>query len=187
MSFLRRLSNPFMIWAPRRFHSEDIPQQLKDEIFQLQLGRDDFIRIDEYTFQRAGICGSHGFARKTLRALHKSGIVDESTGRPITTKIDRDIVTTSRFLSVPKQRELVMFLFFWEEEVTRWDLLCAEEAEIGSLLQGNEVREVFKVELQNALKVLRSRKQSWPSRRDQSGRALEAEEGRLPSYAEATS
>lgn len=173
--FFRRFSNPFenRYYKPPRL--DDLLPSTKDTIFTWQLSSQTFTSIDADTILRAGICPSKPLAEKILKTCHKLGIIDSETGHPNTRKIDRGMVSSMPRICVQKQRELVMLLFFWEEESTRWRLLSAEEEE----LQGREGDGV-----RMELEVVRAKKRVLPSLRDQSGRVLEGEGERLPSYAE---
>jgi hypothetical protein len=73
---------------------------------------------------------THHYARSVFRSCTKVGVIDAITGQPDTTKIDKSLVSKIGVIPVPKQRELVNMLFWWEEELTRWRLLDEEEAEI---------------------------------------------------------
>lgn len=184
-TFLRRFSNPFENWHYRSPRIDDLLPQTKDHVFSWQLNGADFTRIDQDTILWAGISPNKTYAAKILSASHKLGIIDPVTGRPDTTKIDRNMVKAMPNISVQKQRELVMLLFFWEEEIMRWRLLEGEESEIQGRLGEEGVREGWRVELEHALRMVRARKRVLPSLRDQSGRVIEGGEERLPSYAEA--
>ncbi|KAK4495896.1 hypothetical protein PRZ48_013164 [Zasmidium cellare] len=185
-TFLRRLSNPFENWHYRSLRIDDLLPQTKDHVFSWQLDATDFSRIDQDTILRAGISPNKTYAAKIFSASQKLGIIDPMTGLPDTSKIDRNLVKAMPNISVQKQRELVMLLFFWEEEITRWRLLESEEAEIkGRLEEEGQWREGARMELEHALRVVQAKKRVLPSLRDQSGRVIEDGEERLPSYAEA--
>lgn len=68
-------------------------------------------------------------------------------------------------ISVPKQRELVNMLFFWEEELTRWRLLDEEAADIkGAITAG-----VNDSGLEEKLAVVEAKKKVVPSMRKEDG------------------
>lgn len=185
MSILRRLSHPFMYWRiPPR--SDDLRPNIKDNIFHWQLGSADFNRLDEDTILRAEICGKNkSYAVKILKACYKSGIIDSGSGQPQTHKIDRSMVKTMPVISAEKQRELVMLLFFWEEESTRWRLLNSETDEIRQKLAEEGLSDSYRIELGETLKILEARKRVLPSLRDQSGRVMCMDDEQLPTYDEA--
>ena len=185
-TFFRRLSNPFEVWNYKTPRIDDLLPQTKDHIFSWQLDATDFSRIDQDTILRAGISPKKTYAAKIFSASQKLGIIDPVNGRPDTSKIDRNLVKAMPNISVQKQRELVMLLFFWEEETTRWRLLESEEAEIKARLEEErQWREGARMELEHALRLVQAKKRVLPSLRDQSGRVIEDGDERLPSYAEA--
>lgn len=118
MTFLRRLSNPFTTWQARSPPSHDITEVTKDNIFLLHLSFvETFCRLDEESLLTAYIVSNKSAATKILEACHQLAIINPSNGEPATANIDRGMVRAMPSLSVGKQRELVMLLFFWEEEV----------------------------------------------------------------------
>lgn len=195
MSFIRRLSVPFQNWSPRPVRaarSDDLDPRIKDNIFRYQLDSPDFSHITQETLSCADVVNNKTYAEKVLKACHKIGIIDPGTGRPDTAKIDRNMVKGMPMISVEKQRSLVMFLFFWEEEITRWRLLSAEEDEIRKTLESGAeggrqgLSEGYRIELEEHLRVVQARKRVMPSLRDESGRVVQSEEEeQLPSYEEA--
>lgn len=89
-------------------------------------------------------------------------------------------------ISERKQRELVLLLFFMEEEIVRWRLLGREEEEIRERLQDRTLEGEVREELEQFLAMVRDRKVVLPSFRDESGRMKDGgDDGALPSYAEA--
>lgn len=82
-------------------------------------------------------------------------------------------------LGVARQRLLVHMLFFWEEELVRWRLLCGEEAELLQRLTIPELRDGERRAADQQLRIVRARKGVAPSLRDESGRVREEE---LPGY-----
>ena len=193
MAFLRRLSNPFQNWAPRT-KQDDLEPQIKDDVFRLHLyssdnPKGDFTRIDQQTLFTARIVATNSQARKLLQACHKLKIIESETGRPNTENINRDMCKAMPMLSFWKQRELVMLLFFWEEEITRWRLLSLEESEITEQLFEQDLSEGYRDELRHSLMVVQAKKRLLPSLRDRSGRGLAqsgdvdvVEERGLPTY-----
>ena len=82
-------------------------------------------------------------------------------------------------ISVPKQRELVNMLFFWEEETVRWRLLRKEEARLEKTLTGLPDDSDERIAIEEGLKVVHAKKRVPPSLRDDSGHGMEAD---LPGY-----
>lgn len=188
MSFLRRLSHSFQAWdrRPSEPRTDDLYPSMKDRIFTLQLSSPHFACITTETLLLAEVVDSQSFADKVLKACHQIGIIDPETGRPDTYKIDRNIVKSMPTITVEKQRRLVMLLFFWEEEVTRWRLLESEEEEIRTRLSDNGLADGYRQQLDMTLKLAQMKKTILPSERDESGRVLATDAGDvLPSYEEA--
>lgn len=122
---------------------------------------------------------THHYARSVFHTCTKVGVIDAATGQPHTTKIDKSLVSKIGVISVPKQRELVNMLFWWEEELTRWRLLDEEEAEIVRSINGAQDG---KAELQERLRVIEAKRRVVPSLRRADG-SLKAAEGQPPQYA----
>jgi hypothetical protein len=111
------------------------------------------------------------------------GVIDASTGRPDTTKIDRSFVSKIGIIPVPKQRELVDMLFFWEEELTRWRLLDEEEVDVeGALTARSDSPQNSEAELQERLRVIEAKRRVVPSLRRADG-SLKVVEEQPPGYA----
>lgn len=122
------------------------------------------------------------YANSIFRPLTKLGVIDASTGRPDTTKIDQSFVSKIAIISVPKQRELVDMLFWWEEELTRWRLLDEEQAEIeGALTSHDGGSQNDEAELQERLRVIEAKRRILPSLRRSDG-TLKTTEERPPEY-----
>ncbi|KAH0551249.1 hypothetical protein GP486_007453, partial [Trichoglossum hirsutum] len=85
------------------------------------------------------------------------------TGAIDTTKITRRFAHQVAIISLPKLRDLVDLLFFWEEEVVRLRFLKDEEAEIreAMLALGED-----DVDLKAALMVVQAKIRMLPSLRD---------------------
>ena len=85
-------------------------------------------------------------------------------------------------ISVPKQRELVDLLFWWEEELTRWRLLDEEGVEIeGAISARGKGSPEDEAELQERLRVIEAKRRVIPSQRRPDG-SLKAVEGEPPEY-----
>lgn len=179
--FLRRLSHPFALWAPPNSNaqSEDLSPRIKDIVFEWQLGSKDFTRLDESTLLRAEICSSPSHAKRVLRAACKAGIIDPITGRPDTKNVGSGMVKALAILSMPKQRELVMLLFFWEEEIVRWEAFTTEEREFETRLLEVGMADGVRNELECMLGAARAKKRVAPSKREAYGAGEQ-----LPAYSE---
>jgi adenylate kinase family enzyme len=85
-------------------------------------------------------------------------------------------------IPVPKQRELVNMLFWWEEELTRWRLLDEEEAEIVKAISARDNgAQDGEAELQERLRVIEAKQRVVPSLRRADG-SLKTVEGQPPQY-----
>jgi hypothetical protein len=86
-------------------------------------------------------------------------------------------------ITVPKQRELVDMLFFWEEEAMRWRLLDEEQVEIeGAISARGGGSQEDEAELQERLRVIEAKRRVLPSLRRSDG-SLKVTEERPPEYA----
>lgn len=189
-SFIRRLSNnPFHSATSSndklKWGSDELHPLAKDEVFKWKVGSKDFARLDEECLIRADIVANHSRAKTVMKHTHRIGIIDAETGAPNTSKIDRNMLSEMPILGVVKQRDLIKLLFFWEEECTRWRLLGDEEKEIEQQLEADDLAEGYKVQLQEALKMVQAKKKVLPSLRDESGNVKAVQNEQLPSYEEA--
>nr|POE47168.1 hypothetical protein CFP56_00500 [Quercus suber] len=160
--------------------SGDLGEHERDAVFAWQVSSDDFARLNVETLLQAGVCGNMSNAKRVFDAAQSIGIIDATTGRVNTFKIERGMVHKLAIISVPKQRMLVNLLFFWEEEVVRWQLLCSEAEELQQRLTIPELSAGERRAAEQQLQVVLAKKQVPPSLRDESGRARGEEE--LPGY-----
>jgi hypothetical protein len=119
---------------------DDLFPSQKDAIFCLQLTSPEFARLTSETLLISSICDDAHNARIAIEASHKLGIIDPATGRPCTSKIDRKMLASMPTISARKQRQIVCLLFFWEEEIVRWELLVEQEEEINMYERSRQVR-----------------------------------------------
>lgn len=183
MSFLRELFPPTPKQPRNKPITNELLPELKDSVFRQQIESADFVRLDEEALLRAEIALTHHKATQVLHAAHKTGMIDANTGRPDTSKITRNMVHDMPVLGgISKQREFVMLLFFWEEEITRWQFLDADERDIRQKLQEPGLVDGSMIELEEALKTVQARKRILPSLRDQSGNVIQAGNEQLPKY-----
>ena len=177
--------NRFLDWGRPTPVREDLHPQIKDDVFHLQLHSADFACIDAETLLRADICRNKSIANGVLSSCHGLGIIDPATGRPETGKVDRTMVNKLPTISARKQRELVLLLFFMEEEITRWRLLSDQEEDLKRSLEGEGLSAEERQDLEMNLTLVRAQKRALPSERDASGRVLPAQgEEVLPGYEE---
>jgi hypothetical protein len=161
---------------------DDLFPSQKDNVFSFQLASPDFVRLTADTLLICEICGDKHNAKFAIEASHKLGIIDPATGGPCTSKIDRSMLAAMPTISARKQRQIVCLLFFWEEEIVRWQLLVEQEEEIKERIGTTYMSDRDSLEAAHVLEALDAKKRSLPSARDESGRLLreEQEEEALP-------
>ena len=121
------------------------------------------------------------YASSVFRSLTTHSIIDPQ-GHPDTTRIDRTLVSKIAIISVPKCRELVNMLFWWEEELTRWRLLDEEVREIEGVIDEGEGRGLEeRAGLEERLAVVQAKKRVLPSLRRRDG-TVKSEGGEPPEY-----
>ena len=118
---------------------------------------------------------THQYAHSVFNSCTKAQVIG-SAGLPDTSHINAALVSKIAIISVPKQRELVNMLFFWEEEVTRLKLLDQEETNIRQAIDGQGENE----DLSMALQVVRRKRGMLPSMRKGNGSSRREEV--LPDY-----
>ena len=89
----------------------------------------------------------------------------DSKGHPDTTKISSALVSKIAIISVPKQRELVNMLFFWEEELMRWRLLDEEIGKLQAALTVEGLGSAEKSWIEERLKIAVAERRVVPSQR----------------------
>lgn len=117
-----------------------------------------------------------------MATCHSIGLVDSETGLPDTTKIDRRMVPKLASISKAKQRILIDLLFFWEQELVRWRLLCQEESQLREQLSDTGLDEGTRTYFRHHLQVVQAAKRVLPSMRHEDGQIIAQEEEQLPSY-----
>lgn len=100
-----------------------LPPELQDRVFNYQLNQAAKFRYLEspaYVLADVIMKSDLKFAKKIDDRLHAMGVL--ATDDPInTSKIEASFNRELLFLSVPSQRRLIGLLFFWEEEIERWN------------------------------------------------------------------
>ena len=118
-------------------------------------------------------------AKRVTSSCHGAGIINAATGQPVTSNIDRSMVSKMATIAVPKQRELIKMLFYWEEELVRWRLLCEEESRLQTRLDALGSDSDERVGLKESIRVAQAKKRVPPSLRDKTGHSAV---GKLPKY-----
>ncbi|MCJ1405432.1 hypothetical protein MMC11_008660 [Xylographa trunciseda] len=147
----------------------DLSPAQQDHLVRYQLQQPDPRVLGPQSFHRAGIVDHPSQSPGVLAALQRASVLSPHPGDPTvyTARIGRQFVHQLAVISVHAQRRLVGMLFFWEEELVRWALLAAEEAEIRACLEEAE-REGDAgrgEELRVALAGLQARRRMLPSAR----------------------
>jgi len=160
--------------------TDDLSGPARDSLFLSQLEKPDPTALNAESLFTAKICETHYYANSVFKDCQKYGIID-SAGHPDTSKINRSMVNRIGIISVPKQRELVNMLFFWEEELMRWRLLDQEAAEIEQAINTTENVDLHTSEMQDRLTAVKAMKRVVPSGRKQDGTLKEERDP--PAYA----
>jgi hypothetical protein len=113
-------------WA---FHDDSFTEATKDKVFLYQLSHQDIKAIEPHTLVVGGVCDEDRTATKIHRQLVELDILTKSDNHLNATSINgatmaKKIVLITRH----KLSLLVNLLFWWEEEMTRWDSLEAKKA-----------------------------------------------------------
>lgn len=157
---------------------------IKDRMFACQLQGRELAPLDTTTLMTIGITQSKDRASKIIASCKRRGIIT-AAGRPDTRCINGDIMAAMPTISVPQVKQLVRLLFFWEEEFVRWDMLHREQEQLRALLAATELDDATRMELEDALQVLKARQGVLPSQRDAGGGVRATTDEHLPSYVEA--
>ncbi|KIW18797.1 hypothetical protein PV08_03086 [Exophiala spinifera] len=111
----------------------------RDMCYMHQIASPDPYALDERSFYVAGVVDSESVSRKVHRALKKCSILGDD-GIVDTHKIGPRFPHQLALLNIPRQKDLVGMLFWWEEECQRLRKLNAEEEELDELIAHAEVR-----------------------------------------------
>ena len=193
-SFTRFVLNAFPNFAYDDVNDVDLTPAQADALVTHQLSLADPLHLTKDSFFIAGITQSHSISGKVYNALLKAGIISEapsadekSSGSepnqhpaPLNTSaISRNFAHQMACISVHAQRKLVGMLFFWEEELKRFQLLDAEEAEILMAIK----TEGQNGDLEVALRAVQMKKTMIPSKRGEATANITEGMGHeLPSY-----
>lgn len=120
-------------WA---FHDDSFTEATKDKVFLYQLSHQDFKTIKPHTLVVGGVCDEDRTATKIHRQLVELDILTKQDNHLNAASINgttmaKNIVLITRH----KLSLLVNLLFWWEEEMTRWDSLEAKKASYAQQLK----------------------------------------------------
>jgi len=200
-SFLKFMGNSNPVFAnDNLLDDSELSPDKKDAVFRWQVGTSKPKKLDPCVFYIGGICGPYlrecrgstaeggstltdavGAQSQSTIILEKLKSLSIISSHPddftvYTSRINRDLANRLAIISVHSQRKLVSMLFFWEEELVRWNLLEKEQdtinkmiAELKTLETDSEVTYQqcgVKEELKLDLARIEARKRTLPSRRE---------------------
>jgi hypothetical protein len=194
-SFTRFIINAVPNFANDDVNDVDLTPTQADTLVTHQLSLPNPLYLAKDSFLVAGITESKSISAKVYKGLLKAGIISEapstdkkSSGlepsqRPAplnTSAISRKFAHQVPCISVHAQRKLVGMLFFWEEELTRFQLLDAEEADILMAIKAGGCQNQ---DLEVVLRAVQMRKNLVPSQRGEATANITGGVGyELPSY-----
>ncbi|ORY03929.1 hypothetical protein BCR34DRAFT_573074 [Clohesyomyces aquaticus] len=184
-SFTRFINNavPNLALGPQTY---DLDAGEQDFLFEYQLGEPDPLKLGEESFTFGGITQSKAVSAQIHRALIKNGVLKTGDGDGEQVRIDTKAITAQfshqlAFISAHAQKKLINLLFFWEEEIMRWNVLIGEKQELETVI--SETRQAGADQiggLEKRLKELQGLLRVKPSLRGEEARKKES----LPGYAE---
>jgi hypothetical protein len=136
-SFTRFMTNavPNIAGAPQ---DTDLSPHEQDLVFTAQLGCSDPLVLDSLAFQHAGITASPKTSAAIHKALLKNGVLEPGKPAPNTGAITSNFAHELSIITSHAQKKLVNLLFFWEEEVQRWNVLIGELEELKVVIQAEK-------------------------------------------------
>ncbi|CAD0082973.1 unnamed protein product [Aureobasidium vineae] len=156
-------------WA---FHDDGFSEATKDKVFIYQTSAQDIKAIPLHTLVICGICDENRTATEIHRQLIDIEILSRETDHLNAASINgaamaRKIVLITRH----KLSLLVNFLFWWEEEMVRWENLEARKESYAQQLEEAHPEEsaeerVGKVD--DAVRIIEGMQRELPSQRQQS-------------------
>lgn len=120
-----------------RIRTADLNQYRRDMCYMHQIASQDPYALDQHSFYVAGIVDSESVSKRVHKALKKYEILRED-GTVDTLKVGPRFTHQLALLNIPRQRELISMLFWWEEECQRLRKLDAEENDLDALIAGSE-------------------------------------------------
>jgi hypothetical protein len=191
-SFMRLVNNAFPNMARDDPNNVNLTPIQADNLLRYQLNIPHSRYLGENALYTSGITGSEALSKKVHKALIKSKIIlpapengaSEEQERQMTVNtagITKSFASQMAVISVHAQRKLVGLLFFWEEELTRWKLLDAEERDILVAMEGDLARQ--NRDLVIALEAVEMKRRMLPSQRGEGTANVGKGAGHeLPSY-----
>lgn len=166
--FSKALHSSIASWS---FHDDSFTQATKDNVFLYQLSHQDIKVITPHTLVVSGVCDEDRTATKIHRQLIKLGILTEPNNHLNAAAINgttmaKNIVLITRH----KLSLLVNLLFWWEEEVLRWDDFEAKKASYALQLEEahpDESAEESSKKTSEAIKIITGIQREMPSQRQE--------------------
>jgi hypothetical protein len=155
-------------WA---FHDDSFTETAKDTVFVYQVSHQDIKAITPHTLVLGGVCDEDRTATKVHRQLVKLDILTQKDNHLNAAAINgtamaKDIVLITRH----KLSLLVNLLFWWEEEMNRWDNLEAKKESYAQQLEEahpDESVEDRTRKANEATKILAIMQREMPSQRQE--------------------
>ncbi|KAH7080969.1 hypothetical protein FB567DRAFT_117040 [Paraphoma chrysanthemicola] len=125
-SFTRFISNavPNVAGAPQDI---ELSREEKDLIFIHQFNEPDPLILSPEAFRYGGIDTSSKVAASIHKAMLQNGVLEKDTHVINTAAITRSLAHQVPSITSHAQKKLINLLFFWEEEVERWNRLTGEQ------------------------------------------------------------
>lgn len=131
--FSKALHSSIASWS---FHDDSFTQATKDKVFLYQLSHQDIEAITPHTLVVGNVCDEDRTATKIYRQLVDLNILTKTDNHLNAAAINgtsmaKNIVLITRH----KLSLLVNLLFWWEEEMLRWDDFEAKKANYAQQLE----------------------------------------------------
>ena len=164
--FSKALHSSIASWS---FHDDSFTQATKDKVFVYQLSHPDIKAITPHTLVVSGVCDEDRTATKIHRQLVKLDILTQQDNHLNAAAINgttmaKNIVLITRH----KLSLLVNLLFWWEEEMLRWDNFEAKKANYAQQLEEahpDESAEERSRKTSEAIKIIMGMQREMPSQR----------------------
>jgi hypothetical protein len=155
-------------WA---FHDDSFTEATKDNVFLYQLSHQDIKAIKPHTLVIGGVCDEDRTATKIHRQLVELNILTQRDHHLNAAAINgsamaKHIVLITRH----KLSLLVNLLFWWEEEIVRWDNLEASKSNYAQQLEEahpDESVEKRSGKTSEAVQIISGMQRIMPSRRQE--------------------
>jgi len=128
---------PFMLFD---FAKENVDLNLiqKDLLFARQMASADPTRLAADCFNAAGIVDTGYMSSRVFKKLQAYGVINAQDGTIHTENIDRYFAHHLAIISAYRQKQVVLLLFWWQEECQRLVKLSAERQELKGLMAVSE-------------------------------------------------